>query len=168
LWCGLEGSPPKSRRSRPPVPQHGGGRDHLGAVWSRCLEPTTCFPRRRANGRHVHCVAPQCGSCASSRSNRTRTSARSSAQNASTWESSPLNDDSPCREQRIGTPVTWQSDYLARVAVSVAYAYQVGDRSIPAGRCPAAQAAAGTERRAATREGHSSGAFKLTRSNIGH
>jgi hypothetical protein len=100
LYCALEESPPKSRRSRLPVPQYGGGRDHLGAVWSRCLEPPTCFPRRRATGRRVHCVAPQCGSCASSRSIRTRTSARSSAQNASTWESSPLNDDSPCREQQ--------------------------------------------------------------------
>jgi hypothetical protein len=42
---------------------------------SRCLEPTTCFLRRRASGPPVDCVAPQCGSCASSRSDRTRTSA---------------------------------------------------------------------------------------------
>ena len=40
----------------------------------------------------------------------------------------------------IGTPVTWQSDYLTGVE-SVAYAYQVGARSIAAVRYPAAQAA---------------------------
>ena len=58
-------------------------------------------------------------------------------------DASPMN----CSRRRSGTRVTWQSDYLTRVAVSVAYAYQVGARSIAAGRCPAAQAAASPERR---------------------
>jgi hypothetical protein len=66
---------------------------------SRSLEPT-CFPRRRANGRRVHCVAPQCGSCASSRSHRTRTSARWSARTASMWKPAPLNDGSLPRAGR--------------------------------------------------------------------
>ena len=53
-------------------------------------------------------------------------------------------DASPMKRSptTIGTPVTWQSDYLTGVE-SVAYAYQVGARSIAAVRYPAAQAAPG-------------------------
>ena len=52
-------------------------------------------------------------------------------------------DASPMKRSptTIGTPVTWQSDYLTGVE-SVAYAYQVGARSIAAVH-PAAQAAPG-------------------------
>jgi hypothetical protein len=86
------------------------------------------------------------------------------------WLSNAIIGDSACPDaspmkrspKTSGTPVTWQSDYLTRVAVSVAYAYQSGARSIAAGRCPAAQAAAGPERRAATRASGSSIAAKLT------
>ena len=48
------------------------------------------------------------------------------------WLSNAIIGDSAVRApmkrspKTIGTPVTWQSDYLTRVAVSVAYAYQVG------------------------------------------
>ena len=73
-------------------------------------------------------------------------------------------DASPMKRspKTIGTPVTWQSDHLTRVAVSVAYAYPRQARPIAAGRCAAPQAAAGPERPASTRAGHSSVAAELT------